>query len=59
VRLDLDYRFAHRTQLNDSLMGDKGPERHEIAARLSWQKACELGFRGDLDEWQRLWERFK
>ena len=25
----------------------------EIAARLSWQTACELGFRRSLAEWER------
>ena len=24
-----------------------------MSARLSWQTACELGFRGNLDEWER------
>jgi len=24
-----------------------------MSARLSWQIACELGFRGNLDEWER------
>jgi len=23
-------------------------------ARTSWQKACDLGFRGNLGEWERL-----
>ena len=32
----------------------KGGKRSEIAARLSWEKACNLGFRGSLGEWQRL-----
>ncbi len=26
-----------------------------MAAHLSWQTACELGFRGKLDEWERLY----
>jgi len=25
-----------------------------MSAQLSWQTACEIGFRGDLDEWERL-----
>ena len=25
-----------------------------MSAQLSWQTACELGFRGNLDEWERL-----
>ncbi len=32
----------------------KGGRRHETAARLSWQTACDLGFRGSLGEWERL-----
>jgi hypothetical protein len=32
----------------------KGGKRREMNARLSFNTACELGFRGNLDEWQRL-----
>ena len=32
----------------------KSGSRREVAARLSWEAACELGFRGSLFEWQRL-----
>ncbi len=32
----------------------KSGKRHETAARMSWQTACELGFRGTLGEWERL-----
>jgi hypothetical protein len=32
----------------------KGGKRREINARLSFNTACELGFRGTLDEWERL-----
>jgi hypothetical protein len=32
----------------------KSRSRREVAARLSWQTACELGFRGSLEEWNRL-----
>jgi len=32
----------------------KGRKRPEVNARLSFNTACELGFRGSLDEWQRL-----
>jgi hypothetical protein len=31
-----------------------GGKRREINARLSFNTACELGFRGSLDEWERL-----
>jgi hypothetical protein len=39
------YRNAHDT---------KSGKRRDMAARTSWQQACELGFHGTLDEWQRL-----
>ena len=32
----------------------KSGKRREVSARLSWQAACELGFRGSLGEWERL-----
>jgi len=32
----------------------KSGKRHHLSARLSWQQACELGFRGTLEEWERL-----
>src|SRR5213592_855789 len=32
----------------------KGGKRREINSRLSFNTACELGFRGSLDEWERL-----
>ena len=32
----------------------KGGKRREINARLSFNTACELGFRGSLNEWERL-----
>ena len=37
-----------------SLSDTKNGKRHAMSAHLSWQTACELGFRGDLDEWERL-----
>ncbi len=40
-----DYRNANDT---------KGGKRREVNARLSFNTACELGFRGSLDEWERL-----
>jgi hypothetical protein len=39
------YRNAHDT---------KGGKRREMNARLSFNTACDLGFRGSLDEWERL-----
>ena len=32
----------------------KSGKRREVIARLSFNTACELGFRGSLDEWERL-----
>jgi len=32
----------------------KGGRRREVNARLSFNTACELGFHGSLDEWERL-----
>ncbi len=40
-----DYR-----NVNDT----KGGKRREMNAHLSFNPACKLGFRGSLDEWERL-----
>lgn len=40
----------HHRNANDT----KGGKRRDSAALLSWQSACELGFRGTLGEWERL-----
>jgi hypothetical protein len=40
----------HYKNLSDT----KGGKRRAMSAHLSWQTACELGFRGNLDEWERL-----
>jgi hypothetical protein len=32
----------------------KSGKRTGTAARMSWQTACDLGFRGSLGEWERL-----
>ena len=37
-------------KVNDTKRG----KRREMTARLSFNTACELGFRGGLDEWERL-----
>ena len=39
----------HYQNVNDT----KGGKRREMNARLSFNTACELGFRGSLDEWER------
>ncbi len=36
-------------RVNDTKSG----KRREVAARLSYNAACELGFRGSLDQWER------
>ena len=40
----------HYRNLSDTKSG----KRRAMSAHLSWQTACELGFRGKLDEWERL-----
>ncbi len=40
----------HYRNVNDT----KGGKRREMNARLRFNTACELGFRGNLDEWERL-----
>jgi hypothetical protein len=40
----------HYRNANDT----KGGKRRERNALLSFNTACELGFRGSLDEWERL-----
>jgi hypothetical protein len=40
----------HYRNANDTKSG----KRHEVNARLSFNVACELGFRGSLEEWERL-----
>ena len=40
----------HYRNANDTKSG----KRRETKAQLSFNAACELGFRGSLDEWERL-----
>jgi len=40
----------HYQNVNDTKSG----KRREMTARLSFNTACELGFNGSLDEWERL-----
>ena len=40
----------HYRNVNDTKSG----KRREMTSRLSFDIACELGFRGSLDEWERL-----
>jgi hypothetical protein len=37
-----------------NLCDTKSGKRRAMSAQLSWQTACKLGFRGNLDEWERL-----
>jgi hypothetical protein len=45
--------FASRRHYQN-LSDTKSGKRRGLSAQLSWQTACELGFRGNLDEWERL-----
>ena len=45
--------FVSRRQYRN-MADTKGGKRHATAARLTWQTACDLGFRGTLGEWERL-----
>jgi septal ring factor EnvC (AmiA/AmiB activator) len=45
--------FVSRRQYR-SVNDTKSGKRREMTARLSFQTASELGFRGSLDEWERL-----
>jgi hypothetical protein len=47
--------FVSRRQLRH-VLDTKSGKRSETAIRLSWQTACEIGFRGSLEEWGRLME---
>ena len=41
-------------RLYQNMSDTKDGKRHRLSARLSWQQACDLGFRGNLAEWERL-----
>ena len=43
---------SHRIYQN--LSDTKSGKRRAMSAQLSWRTACELGFRDNLDEWERL-----
>lgn len=45
--------FVSRRQYRNT-PDTKSGKRSEVVARMSWQVACSLGFRGSLDEWERL-----
>jgi len=45
----------HYRNVNDMKSG----KRREMNARLSFNSACELGFRGSLDGWEKLMGRLR
>lgn len=45
--------FVSRRQYRN-MPDTKSGKRSNIAARVSWRTACDLGFRGSLREWERL-----
>jgi hypothetical protein len=47
------YIFVSRRNYRN-VSDTKSGKRREMTARLSFNTACELGFGGSLDEWERL-----
>jgi hypothetical protein len=45
--------FVSRRQYRN-MPDTKSGKRSDMAARVSWQTACGLGFGGSLGEWERL-----
>ena len=45
--------FVSRRQYRN-MPDTKSGKRSSTAARMSWQTACDLGFRGSFEEWERL-----
>jgi hypothetical protein len=43
-----------RTRVYQKKSDTKTGKRQHLSARLSWQQACDLGFRGGLEEGERL-----
>ena len=48
------HTFSSLAATTRTLSDTKSGKRREMNARLSFNTACELGFRGSLDEWERL-----
>jgi hypothetical protein len=46
-------RFVSRRHYRN-ITDTKSGKRREMIALVSFNTACELGFRGSLDEWERL-----
>jgi hypothetical protein len=57
IRADHDplasHIFASRRQYHEA-RDSKSGRRRETVARMSYNQACSLGFRGGFDEWERL-----
>jgi hypothetical protein len=47
------YIFVSRRHYRN-VADTKSGKGRETAARMTFNTACELGFRGNLDEWERL-----
>lgn len=45
--------FVSRRQYRN-MPDTKSGKRNTTALRMSWQTACNLGFRGSLEDWERL-----
>lgn len=41
----------------EKMSDTKSGKRHERATVESWRQACQLGYRGQLHEWERLMRR--
>lgn len=47
------YIFVSRRQYQ-ATVDTKGGRRREVSARLSYGKACDLGYQGSLSDWEKL-----
>lgn len=45
--------YASRREYR-STKDTKSGKRRDVAARLSYSRACEFGFRGSLNDWEKL-----
>ena len=45
---------SHEGTASENAVESERKMERAMSAQLSWQTACELGFRGNLDEWERL-----
>jgi hypothetical protein len=49
----LAVHISSRRRQSRNMPETKSGKRNETAARISWQAACNLGFRGSLENWAR------